>query len=325
MQQFRLLSIAAALAALSACHTGGGGAPSTLFGPPAVSQTITSGITVNAGLYQAVDAPDGRIWFSEFSGNNLAAVTTAGAVKEYPMFANAQPSAITVGTDGNIWTGGYGGEILSVTILGKFTAYPIAGAHIGGLAVGPDNNIWYTDYGNDKVGYITTSGLVNAYKAPIGTSPTQIAKGNDGNLWVTDSNGSILRVTTAGFFTQFKTGITSGGSPQAIVLASDGDLYFTEPFFSSTMKDRIGKVTVGGTISEVGSLAPNAYPNQIAVGKDGSLYFTEYGAGNLGKVTVPNGTVSEIALGIVNGSGIVNGPDNNLWVGGRQTIYKITY
>lgn len=322
----RVFLAAACLAALVACHTGSGG--STSFNPfnptPGVTQTITAGISAGAFLSQAVLGPDDRVWFSESGTSKLGAVTTAGVLTEYPMVPDSRPNAIVVGPDGNIWTGG-AGQILRVTTSGKFTSYPIAGAHIGGMIVGPDNDLWFTDDGNDRVGFITTQGIVTSYAAPAGTSPTQIATGGDGNLWVTDSNGSILRVSTAGGFTQYTTGITAGAHPQAIVSASDGYLYFTEPFFSSNKNDRIGRITISGAISEIGSLAPNADPNQIAIGKNANLYFTELGTGNLGKVAIPQASISETALGLMQAGGIANGVDDNLWVGGRQTIYKIKY
>lgn len=318
---------AAVLVLLCACHTGSGGTPPfNPFNPaPSISQTITSGITANAGLYQAVVGPDDRVWFTEFNGNRLAAVTSAGAVTEYALGANSQPNAIVVGPDGNIWTGGFGGEIFSVTTSGVSTAYSIAGAHIGGMIVGPDGNIWFTDYGNRRVGYVTTSGIVTSYAAPAGAIPSEIAKGPDGNLWVTDSSGAILQVTTAGAFTRYTAGLTTGASPQAIVAASDGNLYFTEPFFSTSRNDKVGRITTSGIITELGSLAPNSYPNQLAIGKNGNLYFTEYNTGNLGEVTIPGLKISETPLGLTQGGGIVNGVDNNLWVGGRQTIWKIAY
>lgn len=322
----RLFPVVAVLA-LVACHTGSGGSPPFFPTPPppAILHMVTSGITANAGLRQAVNGPDARVWFTEFNASKVAAVTPAGAVTEYPMPAGSQPDAITVGGDGNIWAGGFGGQILKITTSGFFTPYPIAGAHIGGMTAGPDGNIWYTDYGNDAVGKITNAGVVVSYPAPPGAMPAQIAAGSDGNLWVTDANGSILRVTTLGVMTQYRTGLTSGGHPQAIVAASDTNLYFTEPFSSSAANDRIGKVTIAGAITELGALAPNSDPNQIAAGSDGNLYFTESGTGNIGRVIVASGAVSETALGIMGGSAIVAGPDTTLWVGGTQTVYVLSY
>lgn len=321
------LASACALVVLAACNSTGGSSPTppTPTATPSVSQTITAGITASASLSQAVNGPDGRVWFSEFNTSGVAAVTTTGTATEYAMPVGSQPNGITVGADSNIWTGGYGGVILKVTTAGVATSYPIAGAHIGGLVLGPDGNVWYTDYGNKTVGKITTAGVITTYTPPAGVGPSEITKGPDNNLWVTDFNGSILQVTPAGVFTQFKTGLSAGASPNAIVTGSDGNLYFTEPFFSATKNDHIGKITTAGVITELGSLAPNTYPNQITTGKDGNLYFSQYATGMIGKVTVSSGTVSEWTLGIVNGGGIVNGPDNNLWVGGQQAVYKISY
>jgi streptogramin lyase len=63
------------------------------------------------------------------------------------------------------------------------------------------------------------------------------------------------------------------------------------------------------------------------VGADGNLYFTELRTGNLGRVIIStlSMSISQTPLGITQGSAIVSGPDNDLWVGGLQTIYQITY
>jgi len=315
---------------LGACGHGGSGPsplvfiPSPSFGAPAVAQKITAGITPNAGFAQAALGSDQRIWFTEFNANNLAAVTPTGAVTAYGMPAAMHPKGITAGADGNMWAGG-NGQIVRVAVNGAFTAFPIAGARIAALAVGPDGNVWFADGGNDTVGMITHDGAILAYPMPLGASPSGIAAGIDGNLWVADTNGSILRVTTSGFFTQFTAGISAGGSPQQIVSGSDGRLYFTEPFFSATRGDRIGRISLSGDITELGNLAPNASPDGITTGKDGNLYFSEFGESNIGRVSVPSGAVSQIPLDVAHGSAIVNGPDGNLWVGGIQTIYKILY
>lgn len=325
----RQLLIVSLVLVLSACHTGSGGSPAFFPTPrpPAIFHAVTSGITSSANLAQAASGPDARIWFTEFNADKVAAITTGGAVTEYPMPAGSQPNAITVGPDGDLWAGGYGGQILRITTSGSFTPYPVAGAHIGGMTVGADGNIWFTDYGNGAVGKTTTGGFVTEYPAPAGAIPTQLARGTDGNLWVTDANAAILRVSTNGAMTRFTKGISSGARPQAIVSAPDTNLYFTEPFLSSTATDHIGKITLAGVVTELGSLAPNSYPNQIAVGSDGNLYFTELRTGNLGRVIVStlSTSISQTPLGITQGAAIVNGPDNDLWVGGLQTIYQITY
>ena len=335
MRTLAFLALVGATSLLVGCGSSGGSTPPN---PPSavtptVSQTISSGITASAALFEAVNGPDGRIWFTEFSGDKLAAVTTSGTVTEYSMPpANSQPLGIVVGPDGNLWTGGYGGVILKSTTSGATTQYPIAGAHFDQMVVGPDNNIWFTDYGNNKIGNITTAGVITAYPAPAGWTPGGIAKGSDGNLWVCAEKsgaGAIVKVTTAGAMTTYTTGLSANAAPQFMTSAPDGNLYFTEPFFTSTLNDHIGKVTTSGTITELGTLAPNTYPANIVVGKDGNLYFTEYSKPNLGKVTVSSGAVTETPLTLASGAhgtnAVVAGSDNNLWLGDFQNIYKVTY
>jgi hypothetical protein len=54
-----------------------------------------SGITIG---------PDGNIWFTEFSANQIGMITPDGQINEYPIpTPNSRPEAITAGPDGNVW------------------------------------------------------------------------------------------------------------------------------------------------------------------------------------------------------------------------------
>jgi virginiamycin B lyase len=315
-------------AAVAGCTSSGGAIPNPPQAPgPKLSSTITSGITAGAALFQAVNGPDGRIWFTEFNAGALAAVTTAGTVTEYP--TGGQPCAIAVGPDGNLWTGGYGPSIEKVTTGGSVTTYSVPGAHVCGLVSGPGGLLWFADYGNDKVGTISTSGTVNEYPLPAGVSPLGIAVGSDGNLWVSCTGPSeIVKVSPSGsVLATYSTGISAGEQPEYIVAASNGRLYFTEAAFSVSKHDKIARITTGGAISEIGSVAPQSYPNVIVAGKDGNLYFTEDDSARLGRVTISTDRVSESSPGLdaSGDSAIDAGPDGRLWIGGRQTIFALTY
>lgn len=323
------LALAAAVVfAVVGCNASG-----TAPNPPAtglaISKTITSGITANASLYDAVDGPDGRIWFTEFEGDNLAAVTTSGTVSEYPMGALSQPCGVTVGPDSNIWTAGYGSKIEKVSTSGTIlNTYTISGAHICSIVSGPGGLLWFADYGNDKVGAISTSGTVTEYSLSGTPDPGAIAVGADGNLWVTDTgNETIDKISPAGSeLASYSSGISSGENPNVIIAAPDGNLYFTEDAFNSSINDKVARITTGGTITEIGTLPPETYPNELAVGKDHNVYFTEYDGTDIGKITTASGSVTQFAPGIgTDGGAIVNGPDNLLWVGTSQTIYALTY
>src|SRR2546427_12523133 len=57
--------------------------------------------------------PDGNLWFTEYWGNNIARITTEGAVTEYRIPAPGSfPLGIASGPDGNLWfTEAYGDNI----------------------------------------------------------------------------------------------------------------------------------------------------------------------------------------------------------------------
>ncbi len=314
---------------VAACSSSGGSAPNPPNPGPVLSATFTSGITTNASLYDAVSGPDGRIWFTEFSADNLAAVTTSGTVTEYPTGALTQPNGIAVGPDGNLWTGGFGASIEKVTTSGSVTTYAVAGAHVGDIVSGPGGLLWFTDYGNKEIGTISTTGTVHEYVLPGGSDPSGIAVGADGNLWVTDSgNNAILKVSPAGsVLASYPSTVSTGESLEYIVAAPDGNLYFTVYEDNASTNDVVGRITTGGTVTKAGMIAPLSYPNRIIVGKDGNLYFTEYATAKLGKVTLATGTVSESSPGIASygNSAIAAGSDGRLWVGGTQTIWALSY
>ncbi|MDP9018550.1 MAG: hypothetical protein M3N19_09535, partial [Candidatus Eremiobacteraeota bacterium] len=121
-------------------------------------------------------------------------------------------------------------------------------------------------------------------------------------------------------------GLTAGGFPSDIAAGGDGNLYFTEPFFSATLADKVGRITTAGVITELGNLAPNSYPSTIIVGADQNMYFTEYSVGTLGRITLPTGSVSEFALAMQYGaSGMAAAPDGTLWVGAVDRFYRVNY
>src|ERR1019366_8533230 len=72
--------------------------------------------------------PDGALWFTEFTGNKIGRITTAGAITECPI-----PTA-AVGPDG--------------------------------ITAGPDGALRVTEYNLNKIGRITTAGAITEYLVP---------------------------------------------------------------------------------------------------------------------------------------------------------------
>lgn len=56
--------------------------------------------------YNIVAGPDGNLWFSEWLGNSIGRITTAGVITEFPISTAIDQwilRGIAVGPDGNIW------------------------------------------------------------------------------------------------------------------------------------------------------------------------------------------------------------------------------
>ncbi len=186
-------------------------------------------------------------------------------------------------------------------------------AEPGGITSGPGGALWFTELSGNKVGRITTAGVVtNEYTVAgsvVTEFPTGIVQGLDGNVWFSETtSNAISRLTPAGVGTKFNLP-NADSQPVDITPGPDGALWFTE--FGG---DRIGRITTAGVIREFTVPTPGASPTGITAGPDGNLWFTEEGADKIGRIT-PQGAIKEFVVP-TSGAGaakIVTGPDGNLW------------
>jgi streptogramin lyase len=146
-----------------------------------------------------------------------------------------------------------------------------------------------------------------------GAQPQFIVAAPDGNLWFTDFNHAIGKITIAGVITEISAGLNSGSAPSGIALGADGNLWFTDEGATRT----IGQVTTAGTIRELAS-SGIFLALGIAAGPDGNLWFTDEKPA-IGQVTVgASPAITEFTSGFGAGRAplrIAAGPpgDGNLW------------
>jgi virginiamycin B lyase len=327
---------------LAACSSAGnpGGQPmpgtaQQSFAKRPVKLTVTGYYPVpSMGAVDVVGLTNGPghcIWFTEFAGDVIGKMTTDGVVTTYLTIANAQPIGIAVShSHKRVWAGGYGGTMIATTSGGVQKDYPIAGSHIGNVLLGPDKNIWFTDYGNDKFGRISAAGVVTEFALPARSDPGGMAVGSDGNFWITDSaHQKIIKESTSGVaLASYGRNLSANETVGSIIAAPDGNLYFTETADNITIPDKIGRITIKGKIIEIGTLPPNASPNNLAVGKDKNVYFSMSNLQAVGTIALPTGKVTFQYLPLTRDNGgnvIINGPDDRLYIGGSNTIYAVSY
>ncbi|MDX6720325.1 MAG: virginiamycin lyase [Solirubrobacteraceae bacterium] len=274
----------------------------------------------------------GNAWYIDDAAPRIGRVTSSGVITEYPITTpDVVPIGIGVGPDGNIWFAEGGGDSLLATITPTGTITEVDPGAIlptGGIATGPDHNLWLTGLlpvGGKKVaaiGRMPIGGTLATFTSGFGPEsyPQSITLGPDGNMWFTDFEDQIGRVTPAGVITEFP--VPAGSRPDDITRGPDGNVWFT-----SQETGKIGRITPSGVVTEFSLPNARSHPRGIVAGPDGNLWFTESTEGVIGRIT-PAGTVTEFhepgpGLPI----GIASGPNAKLWFGdaqgriGRITIY----
>jgi len=152
--------------------------------------------TLDSGPSGIAVGPDGALWFTEQSGDNIGRITTSGAFLEYPV--------------------------------------PTPDSRPTGIAAGSDGALWFTETTSYKIGRIGTTGGILEYALAGLQFPSWINAGPDGALWFTASNegdfGVIGRISTVGAVTSYSIAGFDGGAVQ-ITTGPDGALWFTNPAY----------------------------------------------------------------------------------------------
>ncbi len=224
-----------------------------------------------------------------------------------------------------------GGECTTIAGATKSSYTPVEGdvGHTLVAKVTAKNSAGSSSARSKATKPVKPIGQISEYELASGSEAYGIAKGPEGNLWVTDRRrNKIDKVTPAGTVTEYAVPAESQASE--ITAGPDGNMWFTD---WNTAK--IGKVTPSGTITEY-SLPAGREPLGITAGADGNVWFAEENigperGGKIGKITT-SGTITEYNLpNETRASGITKGPDGNLWftewtakTGNNSRIGKIT-
>ncbi len=196
---------------------------------------------------------------------------------------------IIAGTDGNLWvagstsaTGLVHGIVDRVTPSGSYTAFRVGNNAPYGMVVGPDHRIWYSAQ-NNVVGAISKNGKYQIYTFNVYPSDMQLAGltiGPDGNLWIADVMGSIVRADWNGhLLNRYMLPLDQDRTrPVGIVTGADGELWFSECTGSA-----LGRITTDGSMSTIPIGAKRPY--SVVLGHDGNVWFGDAFDGAYGWVS----------------------------------------
>ncbi len=135
------------------------------------------------------------------------------------------------------------------------------------MVAAPDGGVWFTEINGSNIGRMTADGTVTESPLTPGAAPASITFGADGALWFTELGADkIGRMTTGGVLTDELPVPTAGALPAGITLGWDGNVWFGE------VVGKVGRVTVGGTITEFPLPTPDSQPRVPTPGPDGHMW-----------------------------------------------------
>jgi streptogramin lyase len=247
--------------------------------------------------------PDGRVWFTESSGDRIGRMNPDGTgLTEFQLpHPGSSPRIIARGADGNLWFSEHlGNRMGRITPQGQLAEFdiPTPASQPRAIALGRDGNIWFGMFAAGKIGRITPQGVIHEFSPPTPDSgPRALAAGPDGNIWFSEYRVSkIGRITPRGQVTEFPLPRANAG-PGDITAGPDGALWFVELSGGAdglvTDGNRVGRITVAGQVTEYPMPARAASAINIAVGPDRNIWYTRGSA--LGRVT-PAGEITEFPL-----------------------------
>jgi streptogramin lyase len=265
-----------------------------------------------SGVVTIATGSDGNLWLTD--GPAIGRMTPKGSFRSFNAPGNLTIiNGLAPGPGGNVWfteqelgsTRGLQSGIGEITPVGattlhviprSFTLNPNLGIQADPTLItsAPDGALWFVDdFGDDPaIGRITASGEIQQFPLPepfatIGQI-SAITAGRDGSVWFTDERSESLdpRPDAIGHIS-IKGGIAEYPLPadvgvgQSIVVAPDGDVWFTEnvPASSALSKTTtIGRLTPEGAMSTFTVPVPTSAQGEtlgtIANGPDGNVWFT---------------------------------------------------
>lgn len=192
------------------------------------------------------------------------------------------------------------------------------------IVKGPDGNMWFLEH-DDRIGRITTAGVITEFSVPAGSRPTDITVGPDGALWFTEFNSKLGRITTAGAASEFPVTLKTGTHLDRI-LSLGGALWVTPGVDDLEAPKHIARITTTGKVTEFDLHVGRGLVSEIAAGPDGGIWFTVTQDARIGRFDPATHASVLYSKGLDPDPlpiGIVAGPDRAMWFDQWDNVGRI--
>jgi streptogramin lyase len=193
----------------------------------------------------------------------------------------------------------------------------------GDIAIGSDGNLWFPEVGTNRVGRLTTSGLLAEFAVSgASTLGRAIVAGPDGKLWVVgfapDASTHVWTVTTSGLSSQVGTlsdrPPVIGFLPSGMAVGPDRNVWITNI-------SEIVRLSPAGAVAHFPT-PDGGIASSITAGPDGNLWLVDsvgpfvarrQGLCRMSTKGVIEQVSTETKQAVSAPSSIIAGPDGNLW------------
>jgi streptogramin lyase len=159
--------------------------------------------TSNAFPLSLAFGPDANLYFTEFGANQIGKVYDpyqSTTISELPVPTDSSPRSIVRGPDGNMWFTELNRSRIAVLswYSDSLTAEYITPTINSGpnlMTVGNDGALWFTEDYVNRIGRITTGGVITEYPVGPMSSSLQlqgIATAPDGSIWFCETAKNVI-------------------------------------------------------------------------------------------------------------------------------------
>jgi virginiamycin B lyase len=150
--------------------------------------------SARGGPYGVAVAPDGAIWATLQSGNQLLQIAADGTGKTFDLpRGGAVPSDVAVGAGGSVWFLQFRANRIGRFKDGQFWDIEAdrENAGLSGIAVAPNDDVWFGMMRRASLGRLR-NGHIEVFALPRDHArPFSVAVDRDGNVWYADISGFV--------------------------------------------------------------------------------------------------------------------------------------
>ena len=225
---------------------------------------------VTNGIPDAIAAgPDGYMWFTDISLDQIGKISSEGAVQRYPTSAG-RATDITLGLDGNMWfTLPDDTQVGKITSSGEVTLYDTGGIKMDWITPGPEssNRVYVASASENKLGFLTSNGTFTEIDGPTGGDWFWDIQLINDQVWLTSEGanlvpGALTRLVADRSFLQVSNAALGG--PRYIGVGAKGTMWVT------ASGPTLSHVTTAGDVAATYSV-PGPSRGQVQA-KDGNVW-----------------------------------------------------